>query len=1033
MKVVLRRLTALLQIRPGELSLVGSLFTLLFVANAGIAIGTPGVDALFYSRFGVEYLPVMYVIMGVVSPATSLAMTALLVRVSAVRLFSLMPLGIGLLVLAARLLLELELSWFYPVLWLGKTIAWVLKTLFLWGLAGAVCDTRQAKRLFPLFGVGGILGMTAGSLATGPLVTLIGADDLLLAWTLGWVATFVLARRLLARHRVIGTERRLRPGKPGLLGEIKQGVDYVRTSGLLGWMALAAVLFAVMYYGLGFVFARAVAEQFPDESAMASFLGTFMGVATGAAVLASLFLANRLYARFGFMTIILAYPVIYLAGFSVSLVSAGFVVLVLFRFVQTFWATGVFEGAVQAMFNVVPSERRQPSRTFVVGIANQLGVSLAGVMLLLSDRWLPARAVYALSIAAAAATAYFVWQSRRAYGPALVAALRAGRSQVFFSDEEPFGGFQLDAAAVAAAVEGLASPDLTLRRASAEVLGALGLPETVPVVVTALKDDDPIVRAAALRALAAARPAGVSQEVAAALDDPAPEVRLKAIETLLALVGHQEPMTAQIQPMLDDADAAVRCRAAGALLQLGPHQEAAALLLATAAGEGGVGTDARLYALEALAALGGQQAYAVAARSLSDGKAAVRQAAARLIGRIDPGRCLDHLTLALADEDAAVREAAARALGEIGPPALEKAVAALSDPSSEDGALLALRYLPAHEAASAVLNYARDQLQRGLHYHGLWQRQRGYQLWRRQSGQDTRSATPDLPARSRLLADALQSRARRHASNALRAMASQGETESLLLAVENLSSGLDGQRANAIETLDALGQRGIVRPLLPIWEPPEPDPGDDIGWLDEVLQDGDAWTRAAGALAAGPLADGRLGWRLESLAQSDPDELVRESARLSLNGVRTMETIQTLSVMERVLFLRQVPLLAGLLADDLVRIASVAGEAFFVDGAVMARQGEVGDALYIIVSGEVTVSARTNDGDEHELARRGVGEYVGEMAIISDELRMATLTARGDVRALTISQAAFRDILRMRPEVSLAIMNTLCQRLREQA
>ena len=144
-----------------------------------------------------------------------------------------------------------------------------------------------------------------------------------------------------------------------------------------------------------------------------------------------------------------------------------------------------------------------------------------------------------------------------------------------------------------------------------------------------------------------------------------------------------------------------------------------------------------------------------------------------------------------------------------------------------------------------------------------------------------------------------------------------------------------------------------------------------------------------------------------------------------------MDTIHTLSTMERVLFLLRVPLFANLPPNDLKQIAMISGERTFSDGAIIAEQGEAGDVLYIIVSGEVLVTAVDEDGHQMELGRRQPGEYVGEMAIISDEVRMASLTASGEVRTLCISQSQFKEILRLRPEAGLAVMSVLCERLRE--
>ena len=87
--------------------------------------------------------------------------------------------------------------------------------------------------------------------------------------------------------------------------------------------------------------------------------------------------------------------------------------------------------------------------------------------------------------------------------------------------------------------------------------------------------------------------------------------------------------------------------------------------------------------------------------------------------------------------------------------------------------------------------------------------------------------------------------------------------------------------------------------------------------------------------------------------------------------------------------------------------------------------------MYIIVSGEVQVLASAGAGRAVEVARRRPGEYVGEMAIISQEPRVATLVATGDVRTLRIGQQQFEGILRERPETGLAVMRVLCARLKE--
>ena len=69
-------------------------------------------------------------------------MTGLLARVRAMRLYVLMPLVMAILLVGARMLIVADLTWFYAVLWLGMNVFWILQSLFSWGSAGLVCDTR---------------------------------------------------------------------------------------------------------------------------------------------------------------------------------------------------------------------------------------------------------------------------------------------------------------------------------------------------------------------------------------------------------------------------------------------------------------------------------------------------------------------------------------------------------------------------------------------------------------------------------------------------------------------------------------------------------------------------------------------------------------------------------------------------------------------------------------------------------------------------------------------------------------------------
>jgi hypothetical protein len=280
----------------------------------------------------------------------------------------------------------------------------------------------------------------------------------------------------------------------------------------------------------------------------------------------------------------------------------------------------------------------------------------------------------------------------------------------------------------------------------------------------------------------------------------------------------------------------------------------------------------------------------------------------------------------------------------------------------------------------------------------------------------------------------LHDRARHDGLNALKGLSLLNDRDTITVAMDNLKSHDADQRANALETLETVRDAGLIRPLLEIWEPVETFSGDVE--LEKVLikvleQDTDDWVRACTAFATDPREFPSAVKILSDLAERDVDDFVRGIAAHNLKIGELMDTSASLSIMERILLLRRVPLLADLSPTDLKRVAAIATEQHFLDGEVIFEQDEQGDEMYVVVTGEVRVLVAHPGEPDREVAHRKVGETVGEMSVISGGVRSATLIASGDVHVLCLDQKSFEGLLRERPDVSLAVMRMLCDRLRQ--
>jgi CRP/FNR family transcriptional regulator, cyclic AMP receptor protein len=128
--------------------------------------------------------------------------------------------------------------------------------------------------------------------------------------------------------------------------------------------------------------------------------------------------------------------------------------------------------------------------------------------------------------------------------------------------------------------------------------------------------------------------------------------------------------------------------------------------------------------------------------------------------------------------------------------------------------------------------------------------------------------------------------------------------------------------------------------------------------------------------------------------------------------------------------LAQVPLFQNLSRRELQALSVNCRERDYPAGAVLLRQGETGVGLFIITSGAVHVTQTAPDGSTRDLGDFSRGAVLGEMSLLDDMPRTATVIATEDTRALVIPVWDFRASLREAPEMSIKLLGVLSQRLR---
>ncbi len=128
--------------------------------------------------------------------------------------------------------------------------------------------------------------------------------------------------------------------------------------------------------------------------------------------------------------------------------------------------------------------------------------------------------------------------------------------------------------------------------------------------------------------------------------------------------------------------------------------------------------------------------------------------------------------------------------------------------------------------------------------------------------------------------------------------------------------------------------------------------------------------------------------------------------------------------------LRNIPLFSKIEPSKLKLLAFTSERLEFQPGEQIFRQGERGDAAFIILEGEAEVFAETEEGPMR-VARLGKNDIIGEIAILCDVPRTATVIAAGPLVTLRISKDAFFNLVTQFPEVAIGVMHELASRLHQ--
>jgi len=572
----------LIDVRPGERSSVALMALGYFLLLVAYYLLKPARDSLFLTEVSATRLPVAFILSAGFAVPVSMVFARWSHRWPLARVVNRTFGGVLILtVLLWRLVLPLEITALYYVFYAWVGLLGGLATSQYWLLGNAVFDAAQAKRIFPLLGLGGILGAFLGGELTGRLTGAMGLQtlDLLTLSVLGFGLAWLVSSIVLGRHRGQLREGRRRTDRarlrlPEMARSIRSSRHLTLTVGLIGTGVVVATF-------IDYQFKTVSVAAYPDAGELTAFLGRFYGRVNLVSLLLQAVLASRLIRWLGVGGTLLLLPSVLAVGSVGMLLVPGLTAALVLRGGEIGLKYSVDRTSRELLFLPVPLELKRRTKVFIDLFVERFGRGLGGGLLLLVTALgsTDLRVMAAVTIGLLGIWLVLALMMRREY----VESFRRALSRREIDHDQVRMQLQ-DRAAIAALVAALESdnpreisyalemlksvrhpdlgprlrrllghPSVTVRRRATELLLEVGADDLVPRVRALLGDADLEVRRLAVAALV--RYGDGETELRRGLDDPDPRIRNAALAFLARtprLAGELSVPTETICRFLDE-------------------------------------------------------------------------------------------------------------------------------------------------------------------------------------------------------------------------------------------------------------------------------------------------------------------------------------------------------------------------------------------------------------------------------------------------------------------------------------------------
>ncbi len=365
-------LTRLLQIKEGEGKKVFTFFLCFFFVVGSFMFGRTARDTFFLSRFDTKYLPHMFILIAIAIGLT----IAIYTRIS--KRYSLLPLTMATFAIGAGSFLVIQIflaPWIYPVLYVWFEVIGTIMMIQFWMLASSAFTSREAKRLFSVVASGAAIANTALGFSMGTLVNLLGTNFLLPATSLfiglGLVTVFFMKQHLApvspapARGPSTGTKKK----KGGVLGS-----SYLRVMTIT--IVAASIVGALVDYQM-----KMIVSELPEDQ-MADLFGKLYGTIGFISIFMQFFVTGRFLTTFGVLWALMFLPGALLLGSAMIVITPVLFSGVMAKAGDQIFRFTLHDTSSQLLWLPVSPQEKNRAKPFIDGTIKNGAGGLSGLLIM---------------------------------------------------------------------------------------------------------------------------------------------------------------------------------------------------------------------------------------------------------------------------------------------------------------------------------------------------------------------------------------------------------------------------------------------------------------------------------------------------------------------------------------------------------------------------------------------------------------------------------------------------------------------------